>query len=209
MPKDNKATRWSITAFEEQYPLLDNPDPTFVKLLKWQDEIAPETGRKHRQGALQTQKAERFSAVRKRFPGCHIEPATNWSALLAYCSKDESADPDGQRVQREFPDKRPPRVDELLLLFASTLLFLEEVEPKSSIHMLPPEEQYWPLARIILREKPILASIIGQPLPQNLWKHTRGVWRDHAMVPAKEEDSNSITESSPESAAEDEDMFMV
>lgn len=194
---DSKNSRWAFTAYEEQWPLLDDIDPSFVKYVKWQDEVCPDTGRKHKQGAMLTQAPQRFSAMRKRFPGMHLEPAKNWQALLAYCEKSETRDVSGSRHETTYPSTRPPRVDELLDMMAD-LLAQDEAEEnmlpascRSSINPLEEEAkaQYWQLARRLLQSKPILASILGQPLPQNLWANTREVWierareRTHATEP--------------------------
>lgn len=51
-------------------------------------EVAPSTGTPHLQGAIRLRKPARASAVRKLFPGCHIEPARAPMKLFEYCKKD-------------------------------------------------------------------------------------------------------------------------
>jgi len=53
-----------------------------------------------------------------------------------------------------------------------------------------PAKQYWTLAAFILEEDPELAGLVGQPLPQNLWKNCRATWLKLA-----ENESISITDS--------------
>jgi len=48
-----------------------------------------EQGTKHFQLAVATPQV-RFSAVKKMFPGAHIEVAKDWSALLKYCQKEDT-----------------------------------------------------------------------------------------------------------------------
>jgi len=64
----------------------------------WQDEVAPDTGRKHRQGYFRTFRQMRFSQITKILPGIHIEVARNWQALLNYCKKKETRDENGTVV---------------------------------------------------------------------------------------------------------------
>lgn len=51
-------------------------------------ETAPTTGTVHLQGAIRLRKPARAAAVRKLFPGCHIEPARAPVALFEYCKKE-------------------------------------------------------------------------------------------------------------------------
>lgn len=92
---DTRSSRWSFTAFEAQWPLFANMPPV-VKDAGWQIEVAPETGKRHYQGYLLTSSTQRFAAMRKLFPGVHLEVAKNWQALVAYCKKKETAVPGSQ-----------------------------------------------------------------------------------------------------------------
>lgn len=94
-----KTTRWSFTAYEQQYSLLEKM-PDLVAEWGWQDEICPETDRHHRQGFIRTYTQQRFSALRKVLPGVHIEPAKNWAALIEYCKKADTRDPEGTQVHQ-------------------------------------------------------------------------------------------------------------
>lgn len=93
---DTRSSRWAFTAFEAQWPLFDNMPPV-VKDAGWQIEIAPDTQKKHYQGYLLTSSTQRFAAMRKLFPGVHLEVAKNWQALVAYCKKKETAVPGSQK----------------------------------------------------------------------------------------------------------------
>lgn len=88
--KSAKTTRWAFTAFEGQWNLFTTM-PTCVAEWGWQQEISETTGRPHYQGYLRTKQQVRFSQISKDLPGVHIEPAKNWSALINYCNKTETA----------------------------------------------------------------------------------------------------------------------
>lgn len=93
----DKTTRWQFTAYENQYNQLEAIPPGIAEW-GWQDEICPDTERKHRQGYMRTTSQQRLSAMVKLFPGIHFEMARNWEALKQYCSKEETRDPNGEAV---------------------------------------------------------------------------------------------------------------
>lgn len=97
---DNKNTRYAFTAYEAQYDVVDQAqtDVALVKMLAYQEEVCPTTGRKHRQGCLQTQMPVRFSRVKSLLPGVHIEVARDWYKLVNYCKKQETRDASGASV---------------------------------------------------------------------------------------------------------------
>lgn len=97
-----RSTRWSFTAYEPQYGLLENM-PDLVAEWGWQDEVCPQTDRRHRQGYIRTHTQQRFSALKRVLPGIHIEIARNWQALLEYCKKDETRDASGNQVHQVNP----------------------------------------------------------------------------------------------------------
>lgn len=84
-----KGTRFSITVFPEQYRYFTQI-PHIVAEWGWNTEIAPTTGKEHRQMYLRTHQQQRVSAIMKLFPGAHIEIARDWPALVNYCKKAES-----------------------------------------------------------------------------------------------------------------------
>lgn len=101
----DKSSRWSMTVYEGQWNLLEQMPPEVAEW-GWQDEVCPDTGRKHRQGYLRTKSQVRFSALKKILPGVHLEVAKNWAALKEYCSKIETA-VEGTQVhqQSNIPSK--------------------------------------------------------------------------------------------------------
>ena len=82
-----KSTRWQFTAYEPQYAMISQCPPGVHKI-GFQDEVCPTTNRNHRQGYIQLKEQQRFSWMRKVFPGLHVEIARNWQALVAYCKKE-------------------------------------------------------------------------------------------------------------------------
>lgn len=88
-----KSSRWQFTAYEDQWPLIDDLDKSStIAEYGYQHEVCPDTGRKHRQGYIRTKVQVRFSALKKEFPGVHFEVARNWDALVNYCKKEETRD---------------------------------------------------------------------------------------------------------------------
>jgi len=96
---DTRTSKWAFTAFEPQWPLFENMPP-IVADAGWQIEVAPETGKRHYQGYIQTLSTQRFAAMKKAFPGVHLEVAKNWKALIAYCNKKDTAVPGSQVVYK-------------------------------------------------------------------------------------------------------------
>lgn len=88
--KTGKSSRWSFTAFEEQFGLFKD-QPPYVAEWGYQEEIAPTSGKRHYQGYLRTKQQVRLTQLRKTFPGVHFEISRNWDALKRYCSKSETA----------------------------------------------------------------------------------------------------------------------
>lgn len=95
----DKTSRWQMTVQEPQYGLLETMPPGVAEW-GWQDEVCPTTGRKHKQGFLRTSSQCRLSALIKLLPGIHFEAARNWAALITYCGKLETRDPNGEQVRQ-------------------------------------------------------------------------------------------------------------
>lgn len=204
---DNKSSRWSFTAYEREYSIVDAAaqDKDLIKMLKYQEEICPTTGRKHRQGCILTQKPVRFSRLRSALPGIHIEQARNWSALLAYCEKTETRDSSGSQVSIDNTSFTPRKVSNFLDDIADYVWTEWDSEsdfsPEDRINTHPPDHptratpdavkaEYWRAVSYIVLRNPEAIGILAQPLPQNAWKHTRSVWLDWSQ---DRRWSNSIT----------------
>jgi len=100
-----KTTRWSVTVYEPQWALMESMPPGIAWYGK-QKEQCPKTGTIHLQGAMITNQQHRWSgckgdykvgaSLRALIPGVHIEPASNWEALLQYCKKEDTRVPGSQ-----------------------------------------------------------------------------------------------------------------
>lgn len=91
-----------MTVYESQYELLECM-PSEVAEWGWQDEICPDTGRKHRQGYVRTQFQMTRVKLSKLLPGIHLEVAKDWDALKEYCRKVESRDLSGTQIEMKNP----------------------------------------------------------------------------------------------------------
>lgn len=209
--------------------IIAHKDPNF-RSMDFQSEICPDTGRPHRQGVFVTFRQHRFQGIRqppkvlprprpnpslmKLMPGVHIEPAWDWLKSVQYIKKKASRDLSGVSVSAKS-DYAPKQLHELLTDFAR--IYLELTAPKDcSWCELPehkclctrhkPDVTYWDIANVYLRTHPELCGLVGQPLPQNLWKNTRAVWLDRAIsiTPGPPGPPNEILSSSYVSNAVEE-----
>lgn len=172
----DKSSRWAFTAYQEQYGLLETV-PDFVAEWGWQDEICPETQRKHRQGYLRTHQQVRFSRLRKEFPGIHFEVAKNWEALKSYCKKEATKDPSGNVVVQVNERK--------FLKFHEALIRIAEVYEKPQIDGTQSlkeciEEAFWKAVRVLIRIHPADISLYSNPQILRAWYHTYPVWLEIA-----------------------------
>ena len=85
----DKSSRWAFTAYEQQYCLFTTMPPGVHKW-GWNVEVCPTSQREHYQGWIQLKQQQRFSWMKKTFPGLHVEIPRNWEALQAYCMKEET-----------------------------------------------------------------------------------------------------------------------
>jgi len=148
-----KSTRFAFTAFEDQWPLF-NEMPQSIAEWGWQKEVCPQTGKQHYQGYLRTIKQERFSALKRLFPGVHLEVAQNWAALKAYCMKSDTAVP-GTQVQEHSK-------------YMNKFQFLEYLI-KICIHLYG-FDQIWAL------DKPKIIDLVMQEAQQQVLNHPYIVW---------------------------------
>lgn len=175
----DKTTRWAFTAYEDQWPLFtkDKLDPIVV-YVKYQEEQCPDTGRRHYQGALRTSRQVRFSHIRKLFPGVHIEQAKNWSALLKYVEKSDTAVA-GTRTE----------INRSTLSFADVLIALAGVKDEPDFSEIDETDEnrikridrlltidFWARVNILLTEDPNLVGILTMPQYLRAWINTHTVW---------------------------------
>lgn len=98
-----KSSWWSITSFDEgEWERMQDIKsfPAFVKAVYGGLEECPDTGRKHFQGALNTQHV-RFTQVKNWLGKAHIEKAIKPDSLIKYAMKEETAV--GEKVKNSNP----------------------------------------------------------------------------------------------------------
>lgn len=171
----DKSSRWSFTAFEAYYHLLEDM-PDFVAEWGWQDEIAPTTGQKHRQGFIRTKGQVRFSRMHKAFPGIHIEVAKNWQALKKYCSKSDTRDPSGNQVHVEQNPREYLRMHDALRRIAE--VWVEpDMDTDTAISVNEKlNTAYWRAVMRLLDRNPEDISLYSNNQLKSAWTNTRFFW---------------------------------
>lgn len=166
-----RASWWSITInnpLDSDREALKNP-PTFVKLVKYQDEVG-DNGTLHIQGAVNTTQV-RFAQVKRWLERAHIEVARDKSALLKYVGKTDTAVEGTQfETKAEF------------LTTAKALRKLARYYKKPDeefVEAFPTDHikrAYWRAVRDILREDEELVSLYSRPDLFRAWENTWEVW---------------------------------
>jgi len=172
----DKTTRWAFTAYEEQWDLF-KVIPDIVKEWGWQTEVCPETKRKHYQGYLLTRTQQRFSAIRKLLPGVHIEAARNWSALLNYCKKAESAIEGTQVTQTN--ERKYLKFADALVRIANAFVLIPWVEGDSQSEYQ--ELLYKKAVETLCLTNPDDISLYSNPQMFRAWKMCQGLWLRMAL----------------------------
>lgn len=177
MATTDRASCWSVTInnpTEEDRNALQ-AYPTFVKMVKYQDEVGEE-GTPHIQAAIQTTQV-RFSAIKAWLPRAHIEVARNKQALLNYVQKEESAVP-GTRVviQADYLS-----MDSALKAIAAHAMEYTEWFKTAGVRKAAKEhafekEEFWRAVKIILKDKPAAVGLFTNPQLERAWVNTREVW---------------------------------
>lgn len=187
----DRSTRWQFTAYERDYPLLDTYRATagdqheLIAEIGWQDEICPNTQKKHRQGYVRTVRQVRFTQIKNAMGTIHLEKAKNWEALKAYCKKEESRDPSGEQVAIQF--ERPLRLHEMLVRVADSFKIQEELEGRNPLVAIDRQTDRHFLLRI-LREhsKPLVlkhpeyATVLVRQDARDAWCDYIEVWLEKA-----------------------------
>nr|WPR18782.1 MAG: replication polyprotein [Owegonang virus 28] len=209
MTTSDKSSRWSFTAYEGQYPLIDSlvdKPHELIAEIGYQDEVCPETQRKHRQGYVRTVRQVRFKQLSEVLRGVHIEVARDFMKLKQYCQKVATRDPEGQQVHKQF--ERPKTLHELMMWMADIAWQdYEDQDRQTDRHpsypSSPPERkaQFVNLSATILMAKPEYVAILAQPIAKHAWHDYRAVWLQKALE--IREGDNSITSPTQEEATEE------
>lgn len=185
--------------------------PSFVKMVKYQDEIG-EQGVLHIQAAVQTTQV-RFSAMKKWLPRAHIEVARNKQALLNYVEKADTAVPNTQVViQADYLS-----MDSALKAIAEHKMdwyeWSQGVGRNNVKEHAFEKYEFWNAVKKILREKPKAVGLFTNPQLERAWVHTRSVWidllekdrqtdRQNASLPLEENISGNVILDASEDQAE-------
>jgi len=193
MEDTTKTTRWAMTVFEAEFPLL-LVMPELVAEWGWQDERCPLTNTLHRQGYLRTKRQVRFSQLKKILPKVHIEPAKNWDALRKYCEKEDTAVA-GTRVNQLAPVHTSMTMAQMMLLIASHIAYMEPYTLSTTEAQRNARRDHllWTSVNYILDEINMnLVGLIFQPMYAIAWKHSFTVWIRKAWELAEAETDRQI-----------------
>lgn len=180
----DKATWWSVTAWDNEILLLEDiaKYPAFVKKVYGGREECPTSKKEHFQGAIQCNTQVRMSALKNWLAKAHFEPARQQDALRKYAMKADTAT--GEKLERSNPTKFYT-ADELLTEIAYSILGLEDDEKyrgdegiKSLFNLA--------ICNMLMNDKKLAGQLMNPSL-RNFWCSTYRVWINHAKVRAAEE----------------------
>jgi len=187
----DKATWWSVTAWNDEIPLLEDTTkypPEVVKVWGGREKC-PDTGREHFQGCIQLAKQQRMTWFKAWLPTAHLEVARQKDALKKYAMKADTAT--GDKMERTNPSKYLT-ADEICLLIGSKVT-------DDDISQTPDHKEWYRRSILrLLRDNLKLAGQLMNPSLRNFWCDTANVWIDAARAaPVNElvDDSDSDSES--------------
>lgn len=177
----DKTTRWSMTVYEDQWPLLEKM-PIDIAEWGWQDEKCPDTGRLHKQGFFRTFRQFRFKGYGPTckpaptlcdlLPGIHIENAMDWNKLLNYCKKPETRVEGGEQVRRENTNV-PIAMGDALTMLAEYAWTSAEIDDRLHNHNLAsaPKEEYhnMVLRYLYATDNVNILGMLGNNIMVNNW----------------------------------------
>lgn len=175
----DKATWWSITAFNSEIERMEDPKtyPPFVLKVYGGRETCPTSGTVHFQGAVQCRSQQRLSAFKKWLPTAHLEAARSDEALKKYAMKQETAV--GDKVVRQSPRVYMSMADALTVIGGLCLDFT----PNPDTWKQDVKDAYWNAVRQHLRQdKHDDISLFSQPQMIAAWSNTWQVWIERAIV---------------------------
>ena len=141
-----------------------------IKEWGWQTEVCPDTQRKHYQGYILTRTQQRFSAMKKALPGVHIEIARNWSALLNYCKKTETAVEGTQVVQ--VNERKYLKFADALMRIANAMVITPGADADANYRSAVME---------LMLSNPDDVSLYSNPQLMRAWNMTQAYWMRKAI----------------------------
>lgn len=168
----DKATWWSITAFDDEIAILESPEqyPDWVKTIHGGREQCPETGRVHFQGALQCNNQARFAQIKKWLPTSHIEAARASEALRKYVMKTDTAV--GEKVVRTTT-KEYWTMERALVEIGSALRITQQTYHTISAD---PKAAYWLATSYLIAREPFRIQQLSIPNLEKAFARTYQVW---------------------------------
>lgn len=181
----DKATWWSVTAYNDEIPLLEDATkyPSFVKKVYGGREECPTTKRIHFQGCIQLHTQQRLKAMKTWLPTAHFEVAKQKDALIKYAMKEDTAT--GDKLERVNPAKHYT-ADEICEEIAYNVLDIcDDIKyaGDDGVKLLYSQALY----TMLMNDKK-LASQLMNPSLRNFWCSTSRVWINHAKLRKMEED---------------------
>lgn len=179
-----RGSRWAFTAYEEQWGLFDNlkiEGHAVLRMVKWQQEKCPDTGRLHYQGAIQTYQC-RHSTLRGIFPGVHIEKARDWHKLLNYVKKSDTAI-EGTRVTLENSEIQEfYSLEDKMSMLADAWGQMSPADAEALIRYkiedASPDSEFWWLVtnKVLPLYGPKCAGAFADQAVRTFWRHTSAFW---------------------------------
>lgn len=195
----NKSTWWSVTAFGDEIPLLENSEfPEFVAKVHGGREECPETKREHFQGAVQCRRQVRLAQLKGWLPRAHFEPARDRLALKKYVMKAETAV--GEKTTQENTVQHVS-MESLMIKMANYWDEEEYIQiwNKEENHKLAFKYCYWRMVNLILEECPEyrkVCQLFARSDTVSLWENTRSTWlkvaEGYSITPPQEGHAENI-----------------
>lgn len=190
----DKATWWSVTAYNDEISLLESGElPSYVKKVYGGREECPETKRIHFQGAIQLKSQQRLGTLKKWLPTAHFEVAHNKDALKKYAMKSDTAVGEKSERQNDIEHITVEKILEKLADVWDNEFYIEQLEKYGSDIKEAFKQSYWHTVRVILSDDSDyrkVCHIFARADVITLWDRTRSVW-----LGLKSTEGNSITPS--------------
>jgi len=190
-----RAYAWSVT--------INNPNeddrvalqtkPQYVRKLRGQEELAPETGTQHIQMVVFTDQV-RMSSMKKWLSRAHFKPAfteQHKQNLWQYAHKLETSIP-GTQFEWSKPNQETVSIPERLTALAEFAYSQEKIsqiseefqykKPLDQIYKM----EYWYCVNQLLRHNPELITVYSMDMLQRAWINTRQIWINLSQNPQTE-----------------------
>lgn len=171
------ATWWSVTAFNEEILLCEDPKswpPWCLRILGGREQC-PNTGTVHFQGAMQCVTPIRRKQIKSFLKTAHLQQSKKTIALTQYAMKQETAIGEKKVLINETP-------------FLSADKICQEIADYNQQHYKQTDRQtdrFWSGVRGILTSRPQMAGQLMNPSLRNFYLKTESVWACNALKRAQ------------------------